>query len=110
MNKWRDGHCIARSRSRACRVPFGLEMGEPEDVAPMAGSSAPTTRTSPARSTRSTVAGSRWGTSRPRWIRTAGGRSTSSQRLDEVGQEPMPILAALAEREPPPNGDKPNNQ
>ena len=105
---------VAKSRMSG-NVPFGIEMGEPEDVAPMVAflllGLMPAT--SPARCTRSTAAGLRCGTSRSkcaRCARTVGGRSTSSPaRFGEVGQEPMPILERLKEMESAAkSGEKPN--
>ena len=88
MNKYGvTANCIAPvAKSRMSgNVPFGLEMGEPEDVAPMVAFLLLrlARATSPARSTRSTAAGSRCGTSRSRCARcarTVGGPSTSSPR------------------------------
>ena len=105
---------VAKSRMSG-NVPFGIEMGEPEDIAPMVCVPPLGLRraTSPARCTRSTAAASRCGTSRSRCARSAttvGGPSKSSRpRFDEVGQEPMPILERLKEMEAAAkSGDKPN--
>ena len=103
---------VAKSRMSG-NVPFGIEMGEPEDVAPMVvfllGDAA---RTSPARCTRRTAGRSRCGTS-PRGARDAQGRPLDAEeiaaRFDEVGQERMPMLDRLEEMaKAAASGDKPN--
>jgi len=104
---------VARSRMSG-QVPFGLEMGEPEDVAPMVAFLC----SGQARHITGqiyTVNGGRvavW--NQPAEVRDmrTDGRWTVAElaaRFDEIGQEPMPILAALAEREAAANaGAKPN--
>ena len=87
MNKYGvTANCIAPvAKSRMSgNVPFGLEMGEPEDVAPMvAFLCSDHAARSPGRSTRSTPVESPCGTNRPRCAtcaRTGAGRWPSSRR------------------------------
>ena len=104
---------VAKSRMSG-NVPFGLEMGEPEDVAPMVGFLL-SDRAADVTGQVYTANGGRiavW--NQPTEIREMrkDGRWTPEEiaaRFDEVGQEPMPILAALAERAAAAkSGDKPN--
>jgi NAD(P)-dependent dehydrogenase (short-subunit alcohol dehydrogenase family) len=104
---------VAKSRMSG-NVPFGIEMGEPEDIAPvvaflLSDSSREITGQV------YTVNGGRvavW--NQPAEVREVvnDGRWTVEQlaaRFDEVGQEPMPILARLKEMETAAkSGDKPN--
>jgi NAD(P)-dependent dehydrogenase (short-subunit alcohol dehydrogenase family) len=104
---------VARSRMSG-QVPFGLDMGEPEDVAPMvcyllSDSSRDVTGQI------YTVNGGRiavW--NQPVEVREMrkDGRWTVDEiekRFDEVGQEPMPILERLKEMETAAkSGSKPN--
>jgi NAD(P)-dependent dehydrogenase (short-subunit alcohol dehydrogenase family) len=104
---------VARSRMSG-QVPFGLEMGEPEDVAPMVSF----LLSDHARDITGqvyTVNGGRvavW--NQPVEVREMrkDGRWTVDElaaRIDEVGQEPMPILERLKEMEAAAkSGDKPN--
>jgi NAD(P)-dependent dehydrogenase (short-subunit alcohol dehydrogenase family) len=104
---------VARSRMSG-QVPFGLEMGEPEDVAPMVvfllGD-----RARDVTGQVYTVNGGRiavW--NQPvevREMRTEGRWAPDdiAARFAEVGQEPMPILERLAAMEAAAkSGDKPN--
>ncbi len=117
MNKYGvTANCIAPvAKSRMSgQVPFGLEMGEPEDVAPMVCF----LLSDKARRVTGqiyTVNGGRiavW--NQPEEVREArkDGRWTVdeiAQRFDEVGQEPMPILERLEQMEAAArSGDKPN--
>src|SRR6266480_5645542 len=117
MNKYGlTANCIAPvARSRMSgQVPFGLEMGEPEDVAPMvcfllSGRARDVTGQI------YTVNGGRiavW--NQPAEVREVrkDGRWTPDEiaaRFDEVGQEPMPILERLKQMESAAqSGEKPN--
>ena len=117
MNKYGvTANCIAPvARSRMSgQVPFGLEMGEPEDVAPMVAFLA----SDSAREITGqvyTVNGGRvavW--NQPVEVREMrkDGRWTVEElaaRIGEVGQEPMPILERLKEMESAAKaGDTPN--
>jgi NAD(P)-dependent dehydrogenase (short-subunit alcohol dehydrogenase family) len=117
MNKYGvTANCIAPvARSRMSgQVPFGLEMGEPEDVAPMVCF----LLSDQARDITGqvyTVNGGRvavW--NQPVEVREMrkDGRWTVDElaaRIDEVGQEPMPILERLKEMEAAAkSGEKPN--
>ena len=117
MNKYGvTANCIAPvARSRMSgQVPFGLEMGEPEDIAPMVCY----LLSDEARDVTGqvyTVNGGRiavW--NQPvevREMRKDGQWSVDeiAKRFDEVGQEPMPILERLAAMESAArSGDKPN--
>jgi NAD(P)-dependent dehydrogenase (short-subunit alcohol dehydrogenase family) len=117
MNKYGvTANCIAPvARSRMSgQVPFGLEMGEPEDVAPVVAFLV----SDHAREITGqvyTVNGGRvavW--NQPVEVREMrkDGRWTVDElasRFDEVGQEPMPILERLKEMESAAkSGDKPN--
>jgi NAD(P)-dependent dehydrogenase (short-subunit alcohol dehydrogenase family) len=117
MNKYGvTANCIAPvARSRMSgQVPFGLEMGEPEDIAPMVCY----LLSDEARDVTGqvyTVNGGRiavW--NQPvevREMRKDGQWSVDeiAKRFDEVGQEPMPILERLAAMEAAAkSGDKPN--
>jgi hypothetical protein len=104
---------VAKSRMSG-QVPFGLEMGEPEDIAPMVVfllSDAARKVTGQIY----TVNGGKiavW--NQPVEVREmrVDGRWTPEdieKRFDEVGQEPMPILEHLAAREAAAKaGSKPN--
>jgi NAD(P)-dependent dehydrogenase (short-subunit alcohol dehydrogenase family) len=104
---------VAKSRMSG-QVPFGIEMGEPEDVAPMVVF----LLSDHAREVTGqvyTVNGGRvavW--NQPVEVREMRkkGRWTPEEiaaRFDEVGQEPMPILERLKEMEAAArSGDKPN--
>jgi NAD(P)-dependent dehydrogenase (short-subunit alcohol dehydrogenase family) len=104
---------VAKSRMSG-QVPFGIEMGEPEDIAPMVAY----LLSDAARSVTGqiyTVNGGRiavW--NQPTEVREMrkDGRWTPAeieQRFDEVGQEPMPILERLKEMESAAkSGQKPN--
>ncbi|MCU1427704.1 MAG: putative short chain dehydrogenase [Actinomycetia bacterium] len=104
---------VAKSRMSG-QVPFGIEMGEPEDVAPMVVF----LLSDQAREVTGqvyTVNGGRvavW--NQPVEVREMRkkGRWTPEEiaaRFDEVGQEPMPILERLKEMEAAArSGDKPN--
>jgi NAD(P)-dependent dehydrogenase (short-subunit alcohol dehydrogenase family) len=118
MNKYGvTANCIAPvAKSRMSgQVPFGLEMGEPEDVAPLVayllGEHARQITGQVYTANGPTVAV--W--NQPTEVRTmrTDGRWTpealEARLLDEVGQEPMPILAMLAERAAAAKrGDTPN--
>jgi NAD(P)-dependent dehydrogenase (short-subunit alcohol dehydrogenase family) len=104
---------VARSRMSG-QVPFGLEMGEPEDVAPMVafllGDHARhvTGQIYTANGGRLAV----WNQpAEVREMRTDGRWTPDdiARRFDELGQEQMPILDRLAERaEAAASGDRPN--
>jgi NAD(P)-dependent dehydrogenase (short-subunit alcohol dehydrogenase family) len=117
MNKYGvTANCIAPvAKSRMSgQVPFGLEMGEPEDVAPMVafllGDRARhvTGQVYTANAGRLAV----W--NQPEEVREMrkDGRWTPDEiadRFDDLGQEPMPILERLAERAAAAaSGEKPN--
>src|SRR4051812_41111012 len=117
MNKYGvTANCIAPvAKSRMSgQVPFGLEMGEPEDVAPMVAFLL-SDHAKEITGQIYTVNGGRvavW--NQPTEVREMrkDGRWTVDElaaRFDEVGQEPLPILAALAARaEAAKSGEKPN--
>jgi NAD(P)-dependent dehydrogenase (short-subunit alcohol dehydrogenase family) len=104
---------VAKSRMSG-QVPFGIEMGEPEDVAPMVvyllsdAARAVTGQIYTVNAGRIAV----W--NQPVEVREMrkGGRWTPEeieQRFDEVGQEPMPILERLQAMESAAkSGTKPN--
>jgi NAD(P)-dependent dehydrogenase (short-subunit alcohol dehydrogenase family) len=105
---------VAKSRMSG-QVPFGLEMGEPEDVAPLVayllGEHARQITGQVYTANGPTVAV--W--NQPAEVRSMrnDGRWTpealEARLLDEVGQEPMPILERLAERAAAAKrGDTPN--
>ncbi len=105
---------VAKSRMSG-QVPFGLEMGEPEDVAPLVAY----LLGDHARQITGQVYTANGGTvavwSQPAEVRAmrTDGRWTpealEARLLDEVGQEPMPILAMLQERAAAAKrGDTPN--
>jgi NAD(P)-dependent dehydrogenase (short-subunit alcohol dehydrogenase family) len=117
MNKYGvTANCIAPvAKSRMSgQVPFGLEMGEPEDVAPMVAfllgdrARAVTGQVYTANAGRLAV----W--NQPTEVREIrkDGRWTPDEiadHFDELGQEPMPILERLAERAAAAaTGEKPN--
>jgi NAD(P)-dependent dehydrogenase (short-subunit alcohol dehydrogenase family) len=118
MNKYGvTANCIAPvAKSRMSgQVPFGLEMGEPEDVAPLVayllGEHARQITGQVYTANGPTVAV--W--NQPAEVRSMrnDGRWTpealEARLLDEVGQEPMPILERLAERaDAAKRGAKPN--
>ena len=105
---------VAKSRMSG-QVPFGLEMGEPEDVAPLVAY----LLGEHARQITGQVYTANGGTvavwNQPAEVRAMriDGRWTpealEARLLDEVGQEPMPILAMLQERAAAAKrGDTPN--
>lgn len=117
MNKYGvTANCIAPvARSRMSgQVPFGVEMGEPEDVAPMACF----LLSDKARDVTGQVYTANGGRiavwNQPVEVREMrkDGRWTVDEiaaRFDEVGQEPMPILERLKEMEAAAkSGEKPN--
>lgn len=117
MNKYGvTANCIAPvARSRMSgQVPFGLEMGEPEDVAPMVCF----LLSDKARDVTGQVYTANGGRiavwNQPVEVREMrkDGRWTVDEiaaRFDEVGQEPMPILERLKEMEAAArSGEKPN--
>ena len=116
MNKYGvTANCIAPvAKSRMSgQVPFGLEMGEPEDVARWVAFLCSdhvdiTGQIYTVNAGRIAV----WNQpTEVREMRKDGRWSVDeiASRFSEVGQEPMPILAALAEREAAAKaGDKPN--
>ncbi len=94
---------VAKSRMSG-NVPFGIEMGEPEDVAPMVGFLL-SDKAAGVTGQVYTANGGKIGVwNQPVEVREMrkDGRWTIDEiaaRFDEVGQEPMGLLAALAERE-----------
>ena len=104
---------VAKSRMSG-NVPFGLEMGEPEDVAPMVvfllGDAARTVTGQVYTANGGTIAV--W--NQPTEVRAMrkDGRWTPEEiagRFDEVGQERMPMLDRLeAMTQAAASGDKPN--
>jgi NAD(P)-dependent dehydrogenase (short-subunit alcohol dehydrogenase family) len=105
---------VAKSRMSG-QVPFGLEMGEPEDVAPLVayllGEHARQITGQVYTANGGTVAV--WNQpAEMRAMRTDGRwtpEALEARLLDEVGQEPMPILAMLEERAAAAKrGDTPN--
>jgi NAD(P)-dependent dehydrogenase (short-subunit alcohol dehydrogenase family) len=104
---------VARSRMSG-QVPFGLEMGEPEDVAPMVCFLL-SDRARDVTGQIYTVNGGRiavWNQpSELREMRKDGRWTVDeiAERFGEVGQEPMPILERLREMEAAArSGEKPN--
>lgn len=98
---------VAKSRMSG-NVPFGIEMGEPEDVAPMVGyllsdrAAGVTGQVYTANGGKIAVWNQPVEVREMRKDLARDGRWTIEEiaaRLDEVGQEPMALLDALAERE-----------
>jgi NAD(P)-dependent dehydrogenase (short-subunit alcohol dehydrogenase family) len=94
---------VAKSRMSG-QVPFGLEMGEPEDVAPMVVYLLSDAARSVTGQIYTVNAGRIAVWNQPAEVREMrkDGRWTPAeiaQRFDEVGQEPMPILERLREME-----------
>jgi NAD(P)-dependent dehydrogenase (short-subunit alcohol dehydrogenase family) len=117
MNKYGvTANCIAPvARSRMSgQVPFGLEMGEPEDVAPMVCFLLSDHAREITGQVYTVNAGRVAVWNQPVEVREMrkDGRWTVEElaaRIDEVGQEPMPILERLKEMETAAkSGDKPN--
>jgi NAD(P)-dependent dehydrogenase (short-subunit alcohol dehydrogenase family) len=117
MNKYGvTANCIAPvARSRMSgQVPFGLEMGEPEDVAPMVCFLLSDFAREITGQVYTVNAGRVAVWNQPVEVREMrkDGRWTVDElaaRIGEVGQEPMPILERLKEMEAAAkSGDKPN--
>ena len=117
MNKYGvTANCIAPvAKSRMSgQVPFGLEMGEPEDVAPMVVYLLSDAARSVTGQIYTVNAGRIAVWNQPAEVREMrkDGRWTPEEiakRFDEVGQEPLPILERLKEMESAArSGDKPN--
>jgi NAD(P)-dependent dehydrogenase (short-subunit alcohol dehydrogenase family) len=117
MNKYGvTANCIAPvAKSRMSgQVPFGLEMGEPEDVAPMVVYLLSDAARSVTGQIYTVNAGRIAVWNQPAEVREMrkDGRWTPeeiAQRFDEVGQEPLPILERLKEMESAArSGSKPN--
>jgi NAD(P)-dependent dehydrogenase (short-subunit alcohol dehydrogenase family) len=104
---------VAKSRMSG-QVPFGLEMGEPEDVAPMVVYLLSDAARSVTGQIYTVNAGRIAVWNQPAEVREmrTDGRWTPAEierRFDEVGQEPMPILERLREMESAAkSGSKPN--
>ncbi len=104
---------VARSRMSG-QVPFGLEMGEPEDVAPMVVYLLSDAARSVTGQIYTVNAGRIAVWNQPAEVREMrkDGRWTPEEiakRFDEVGQEPLPILERLKEMESAAkSGSKPN--
>ena len=117
MNKYGvTANCIApvaKSRMSGA-VPFGLEMGEPEDVAPMVAFLLSDRAREVTGQVYTVNAGRIAVWNQPMEVREMrkDGRWTVDEiasRFDEVGQEPMPILERLQAMEAAAkSGDKPN--
>jgi NAD(P)-dependent dehydrogenase (short-subunit alcohol dehydrogenase family) len=117
MNKYGvTANCIAPvAKSRMSgQVPFGLEMGEPEDVAPMVVYLLSDAARSVTGQIYTVNAGRIAVWNQPAEVREMrkDGRWTPEEiakRFDEVGQEPLPILERLKEMESAAkSGGKPN--
>jgi NAD(P)-dependent dehydrogenase (short-subunit alcohol dehydrogenase family) len=117
MNKYGvTANCIAPvAKSRMSgQVPFGLEMGEPEDVAPMVVYLLSDAARSVTGQIYTVNAGRIAVWNQPAEVREMrkDGRWTPEEiakRFDEVGQEPLPILERLKAMESAArSGDKPN--
>jgi NAD(P)-dependent dehydrogenase (short-subunit alcohol dehydrogenase family) len=117
MNKYGvTANCIAPvAKSRMSgNVPFGIEMGEPEDVAPMVCFLLSDFAREVTGQVYTVNAGRVAVWNQPvevREMRTEGRWTVEqlAQRFPEVGQEPMPILERLKEMEAAAkSGDKPN--
>jgi NAD(P)-dependent dehydrogenase (short-subunit alcohol dehydrogenase family) len=117
MNKYGvTANCIAPvAKSRMSgQVPFGLEMGEPEDVAPMVVYLLSDAARSVTGQIYTVNAGRIAVWNQPAEVREMrkDGRWSADEiakRFDEVGQEPMPILERLKVTESAAkSGDKPN--
>jgi NAD(P)-dependent dehydrogenase (short-subunit alcohol dehydrogenase family) len=104
---------VAKSRMSG-QVPFGLEMGEPEDVAPMVAFLLGDRARNVTGQVYTANAGLLAVWNQPAEVRQMrkDGRWTPDEiadRFDELGQEPMPILERLAERAAAAaTGEKPN--
>jgi NAD(P)-dependent dehydrogenase (short-subunit alcohol dehydrogenase family) len=117
MNKYGvTANCVAPvAKSRMSgQVPFGLEMGEPEDVAPMVVYLLSDAARSVTGQIYTVNAGRIAVWNQPAEVREMrkDGRWSAAEiakRFDEVGQEPMPILERLQAMESAAkSGDKPN--